>query len=229
MRFFNLLGLSFMSVSLWVAPCFALGGDSEDEEENEDLYAMACMFEEAIEVTSEQMVSFILLRIAMEGDGVLEDYDLRLEDLSVDALEAIARLRCTGVGRQRGGGDARAVRLLLEARAGLNQREAQAGYGLLHIAAERGNLRVVYELMGAGVDETLTDAEGNTALAIAQEFNQTEIVRVLDRQNEQQMRLTAGMEALPLNTTRPRASLREAGGFGGPFIRVTQNNPACGR
>ena len=82
-------------------------GDSEGDEEDEDFQAMACMFEEEIAVTSEQMVAAILIRVAMEGEGVLGDYDLSLRDLSPEACEVIIHLRRTGVGQRESVGASR--------------------------------------------------------------------------------------------------------------------------
>lgn len=52
-RCINPWALFFVFFLLCVFPCFAMEGDSEGDEEDEDFQAMACMFEEEIAVTSE--------------------------------------------------------------------------------------------------------------------------------------------------------------------------------
>ena len=153
---------------------------------------------------------------------------LLAEGAAVDALDVMRRTPLY-LAAERGHVDV--VLALLEEGADANARESERGYRPLHIAVERGHLGIFYELLGGGAGETLTDVEGNTPRAIAEEFNQTEMVRVFNRQNQQQRRLAAGMEPLPSNATRLAGAPPGSGGGASRILytRVFQNYPACGR
>lgn len=152
---------------------------------------------------------------------------LLAEGAAVNGLDAMGR---TPLYLAAGEGHVDVLLELLADGADANVRESERGYGPLHVAVARGHLGAFYELLGGGADETLTDSEGNAPHIIAQEFNQTEMARVLDRQNQQQ-RLAAGMEPLPLNRTRPNSARPGSGGGGSRILytRVFRNHPACGR
>lgn len=50
---------------------------------------------------------------------------------------------------------------------------------VLHIATEQGKSNAIHHLMNLGVDTSVKDAHGNTALDWAQKWNKTEMVQLL--------------------------------------------------
>lgn len=65
----------------------------------------------------------------------------------------------------------------------LNAKNA-AGWTALHLAAMDGNLAIVKALIGGGADVDVAGQQGKTALDLAREKGQSEIVQYLESRNE---------------------------------------------
>ena len=76
------------------------------------------------------------------------------------------------------GGDLQGVRLVLARKPDLTARDRD-GWSALALAAYNGYPQIVMELLRAGIDPTLKDKEGKTALDRAQESKNTEIAALL--------------------------------------------------
>jgi ankyrin repeat protein len=108
-----------------------------------------------------------------------------------------------------GGGHAEIVRLLLSgSKAELNVR-GQHGMTPLLLALSQGHAEVVKYLLEAGADVTLADEVGNTALYLAVELDQVEIVRLLLSHSKAELNVKGqrGMTLLLLALRRGHAEV----------------------
>jgi len=77
------------------------------------------------------------------------------------------------------GGNAEVVKLLLDHGAEINARDRESSATPLHFAASMGRVDVVELLLARGADVAAKNARGLTALGVAEENNQGEVVALL--------------------------------------------------
>ena len=100
------------------------------------------------------------------------------------------------------------VRALVRSHGGVNAQTAQ-GVTALHLAAERGNLPLVLQLLSLGADVNLADQSGRTALAIAHKLERDDLVLRL-RHAGAKSDVTGWVSLAQLVEQRRQAELKEA-------------------
>jgi palmitoyltransferase len=79
-------------------------------------------------------------------------------------------------------GSYQAINFLITWGSKLNMRDRDTGFTALHLAAMQGNKRIVRRLLIKGIDRTIKDFSGKTALDYAKESNFRTIVTMIVKQ-----------------------------------------------
>jgi palmitoyltransferase len=79
-------------------------------------------------------------------------------------------------------GSYQAINFLITWGSKLNMRDRDTGVTALHLAAMQGNTRIVRRLLIKGIDRTIKDFSGKTALDYAKESNFRTIVTMIVKQ-----------------------------------------------